>query len=64
MGVTDMFSETEADFSGIPEDEATAPQLFMSKVIQKVYIAVDEEGTEAAAAGAGFNFKALSILST
>ena len=54
MGVTDMFSETDADFSGIPEDEASASQLFMSKVIQKVFIAVDEEGTEAAAAGAGF----------
>ena len=54
MGATDMFSETKADFSGIPADEAKAPKLSVSKVIQKVIIAVDEVGTELAAAGTGF----------
>ena len=48
MGATDMFSEDDANFSGIPEDPTT--KLFMSEMVQKSVIAVDEEGTEAAAA--------------
>ena len=50
MGITDMFSETQADFGGIPRHETEAPKLFVSQVMQKAYIAVDEKGTEASAA--------------
>ncbi len=48
MGMTDAFSEAAADFSGM----TTADNLFISAVIHKAFVAVDEEGTEAAAATA------------
>lgn len=47
MGVTDMFSEVEADFSRIPRKEANAPQLFVSMVKQKAILEVDEGGSDA-----------------
>ncbi|XP_057318329.1 serpin A11-like [Microplitis mediator] len=50
MGITEMF-EDSADFTGIMEDT----QLKVSKVFQKAFIEVNEEGTEAAAVtGMGF----------
>ncbi len=48
MGMAAAFSASDADFSGI------APQLYLSKAIQKANVTVDEEGTEAAAATAAF----------
>ena len=45
-----MFQEGVANFSGIHRQPTDAPNLFVSEVIQKAMISVDEEGTEASAA--------------
>jgi len=46
MGMVDLFNMAKADLSGI------GAQLFVSDVFHKAYVAVDENGTEAAAATA------------
>jgi serpin B len=48
MGMVTAFDETEADFSGMTAEE----RLFVAAVLHQTFIAVDEEGTEAAAATA------------
>jgi len=48
MGMMLPFSESEADFSEIAEP--AGQNLFISEVKHKTFVAVDEEGTEAAAA--------------
>ncbi len=48
MGMTDAFNPDAADFSGMTGDK----DLFIGDVIHKAFVAVDEEGTEAAAATA------------
>ena len=46
MGIIEAFQRGNADFSGIDGNR----DLFLSNVLHKAYVAVDEEGTEAAAA--------------
>jgi serpin B len=48
MGMTDAFEGSLADFSGMTGKK----DLFISNVVHKAFVAVDEEGTEAAAATA------------
>ena len=48
LGMPNAFDASQADFSGMTGDK----DLFIGNVIHKAFVAVDEEGTEAAAATA------------
>jgi serpin B len=49
MGLSDALNAGRADFSGI---DGGAGHLYISEVIHRTWVQVDEEGTEAAAATA------------
>lgn len=49
MGMSDAFDPGRADLTGM-YDRAQSNNLYLSRVIHKGFVAVDEEGTEAAAA--------------
>ena len=50
MGMTDAFDANSADFSGL--GTSSDGNIFISRVIHKTYISVDEKGTKAGAATA------------
>jgi len=54
LGMKTAFDQVAADFSGI------APQLFISDALQKTFVEVKEEGTEAAAV-TGFQLQTVGI---
>ncbi|XP_031196529.1 serpin B12 [Mastomys coucha] len=46
MGIKDVFDYTKADLTGISK----SPNLYLSKIVHKTFVEVDEMGTQAAAA--------------
>jgi serpin B len=52
LGMEEAFSPNKADFSGMTTTTNPDEELHVSEVVHKAYVAVDEEGTEAAAATA------------
>ncbi len=49
LGMTDAFDKDKADLGGMFDLSAIGGNLFVSDALQKTYIKLDEEGTEAAA---------------
>jgi serpin B len=52
MGMKEAFIAGVADFTGMQDNVSRSESLFISKVIHKAFVDVNEEGTEAAAATA------------
>ena len=50
LGITDAFNPALADFTGMGGTADGGPALYISRVLHKTHLAVDEEGTKAAAA--------------
>jgi serpin B len=60
MGMPDAFSGQTADFAGIAA--ISTPRLYIGQVLHKAFVAVDEMGTEAAAATIVFGEAIASVL--
>jgi serpin B len=52
LGMKDAFDPTAADFTGMANPKDPRERVFVSSVIHKAFVKVDERGTEAAAATA------------
>lgn len=52
LGMSAAFDPAKADFSGMAEEVKPEANLYITSVLHKAFIAVDEAGTEAAAATA------------
>lgn len=52
MGITDIFQPSSADLSGVSETAGKGGGLYVSKIVQKCVIKVDEQGSEASAGSA------------
>ncbi|NXH13392.1 ILEU inhibitor, partial [Bucco capensis] len=57
VGLLDVFERGKADLSGI----SGARDLFLSKIVHKAFVEVNEEGTEAAAATAGIAMFCMAV---
>ncbi|MCJ8731592.1 hypothetical protein PDJAM_G00201120 [Pangasius djambal] len=57
LGLGNIFSQTEADFSRITSEE----QLYVSKILQRVKFEVNEEGTKGSSAGGVIIYSRMAI---
>ncbi len=60
MGMPAAFDPDQADFSGIYDQKIEPRNLFISHIVHKAFVSVDEKGTEAAAA-TGIIFEPVSM---